>query len=131
MASYRGTLYTGVTNDLVRRVYEHRHKLVDGFTSKYNVSKLVFYEATDDVTIAISREKQIKGWRRSKKATIIESMDPYWIDLAEDWVENPTTTPDPSSRTVETLRVKHRSPILRSDRVTKKPVHRVKYITLY
>lgn len=102
MASYKGTLYTGVTNDLTRRVYEHRYKQVDGFTSKYNISKLVYYEETDDVTVAISREKQIKGWRRSKKVALIESINPYWVDLAEDWYENPTTTPDPSSRAVGT-----------------------------
>ncbi len=89
MASYRGTLYTGVTHDLTRRVYEHRHKLVDGFTKRYNVSKLVYYEATDDVESAISREKQIKGWLRSKKAALIESFNPHWVDLAEEWNENP------------------------------------------
>lgn len=99
MASYRGTLYTGVTNDLTRRVYEHRQKLVDGFTSKYNVSKLVYYEETDDVSVAIDREKEIKGWRRSKKVALIESMNPYWIDLAEDWYEETPASPDPSSRT--------------------------------
>lgn len=61
MTSYRGTLYTGITNDLTRRVYEHRHKLVEGFTSKYNVTKLAYYEATTDVQSAIAREKQIKA----------------------------------------------------------------------
>ena len=62
-----GTLYTGVTNDLARRVYEHRHGLVDGFTKKYQITKLVYYDVTTDVRSAIAREKQIKGWRRSKK----------------------------------------------------------------
>ena len=89
MSSYRGTLYTGVTNDLARRVYEHRHKLADGFTKKYDVSKLVYYEATDDVGSAIAREKQIKGWLRKKKVALIESMNPKWVDLADGWFEDP------------------------------------------
>ena len=89
MSSHRGTLYTGVTNDLMRRVYEHRHKLVDGFTSRYNVSKLVYYETTKEVESVIVREKQIKGWLRSKKVALIESLNPYWEDLAEAWSESP------------------------------------------
>ena len=97
MSSYRGTLYTGVTRDLTRRVHEHRHKHVKGFTKKYNVSKLVYYEVTSDVKSAIEREKQIKGWLRSKKAALIESVNPYWVDLAAEWHDNPTT-PDPSLR---------------------------------
>ncbi|MDO8749617.1 MAG: GIY-YIG nuclease family protein [Dehalococcoidia bacterium] len=83
MSSYRGTLYTGVTNDLARRVYEHRNKLAEGFTSRYNIAKLVYYETTMEVESAIAREKQIKGWVRSKKAVLIDSMNPYWVDLAE------------------------------------------------
>ena len=83
MSSYRGTLYTGVTNDLARRVYEHRSKLLNGFTGRYNVTKLVYYETTMEVESAIAREKQIKGWLRSKKAALIESVNPYWVDLAE------------------------------------------------
>ena len=95
MSSYRGTLYTGVTNDLTRRVYEHRLKLVDGFTKKYNVSKLIYYEVTTDVETAIAREKQIKGWVRRKKVSLIESVNLYWEDLAASW-HNAPTTPDPS-----------------------------------
>jgi putative endonuclease len=98
MSSYRGTLYTGVTNDLTRRVYEHREKLKEGFTKRYNISKLVFYESTSDVNSAITREKQIKGWLRSKKIALVESMNPYWEDLADGVVEEPTTSPDPSLR---------------------------------
>ena len=90
MSSHRGTLYTGVTNDLMRRVYEHRNKLIEGFTKRYNVSKLVYYEATEAIESAIVREKQIKGWLRSKKVALIESANPYWVDLAEGWYENPT-----------------------------------------
>ena len=96
MASHRGTLYTGMTNDLVRRAYEHRNKLTGGFTTKYNVSKLVYYEITEDVTSAIGKEKQIKSWRRDKRVALIESSNPYWIDLAKDWYEDPALSPDPS-----------------------------------
>jgi len=89
-----GTLYTGLTSDLERRVYEH--KLVDGFTKKYNVGILVYYEATDDVRAAIAREKQIKAWRRSKRIALIESMNPQWRDLSEGWFTSPL--PDSSLR---------------------------------
>ena len=76
------TLYTGVTRDLVRRVYEHRNHLEpNSFTAKYNVYKLVYFEHTTDVEAAISREKQIKGWRRSKKNALIETLNPKWEDL--------------------------------------------------
>ena len=67
MSNNKGTLYTGVTNDLERRVYEHKHKLIKGFTSKYNINRLVYYEEAGDVLEALGREKQIKSWRRSKK----------------------------------------------------------------
>ena len=79
------TLYVGVTNDLARRVYEHKHKLVEGFTSRYNVTWLAYYEQTADVGSAIEREKQIKGWRRSKKVKLIESRNPRWRDLSLEW----------------------------------------------
>ena len=74
-------LYTGVTNDLQRRVYEHREKMVSGFTKKYNVYKLVYYEETESVEAAIQREKQIKGGSRQKKIDLIEGMNPNWRDL--------------------------------------------------
>ncbi|OGQ04690.1 MAG: excinuclease ABC subunit C [Deltaproteobacteria bacterium RIFCSPLOWO2_01_44_7] len=74
-------LYTGVTNDLVRRVYEHKNKLINGFTSKYNLKKLVYYEIFDDVKYAISREKQIKAGSRQKKIGLIEKMNSSWDDL--------------------------------------------------
>jgi len=80
-----GVLYTGVTNDLKRRVYEHQKKLIHGFTSKYNLTKLVYFDQTTDVTAAIAREKQIKGWLRIKKIALIESMNPEWQDLSEGW----------------------------------------------
>ena len=74
-------LYVGVTNNLVRRVYEHKNKAVEGFTEKYNVNKLVYYDATTDVRAAIAREKQIKGWVRQKKLNLISDLNPLWRDL--------------------------------------------------
>ena len=96
LTNQRRTLYTGVTGDLARRVYQH--KLVDGFTKRYNVTWLAHYETTSDVRSAKEREKQIKGWRRSKKVTLIESTNPQWKDLAADWFEEPSTVLDPSLR---------------------------------
>ena len=87
MTNRSQTLYTGVTNDLQHRVYEHKQKPVDGFTKKYNLTKLVYYESTDDVRSAIGREKQIKGWLRAKKIALIESMNPQWGDLSDGWYE--------------------------------------------
>ncbi|MDH5182746.1 MAG: GIY-YIG nuclease family protein [Gammaproteobacteria bacterium] len=75
-------MYVGVTNNLARRVYEHKNKLVDGFTNKYNINKLVYYEQTTDVNSAISREKQIKGWRREKKDALVLAINPAWKDLS-------------------------------------------------
>ena len=82
MTNKSKTLYTGVTNDLTRRVYEHKHKLIPGFTQKYNITKLVYYEETSDIHAAIAREKQSKGWLREKKINLIESMNPNWVDLS-------------------------------------------------
>jgi putative endonuclease len=77
-------LYVGLTNHLQRRVYEHKNKLVEGFTCKYNVDKLVYYETTSDVKAAIDREKEIKKWRREKKNMLIEQRNPEWIDLSSN-----------------------------------------------
>ena len=74
-------LYTGVTSDLIKRVYEHKQKLIEGFTSRYNVNKLVYYEAFDDIENAIIREKKIKGWLRIKKIRLVELKNPGWEDL--------------------------------------------------
>jgi putative endonuclease len=82
-----GTLYTGMTNDIERRVYEHKHKVNQGFASKYNCTKLVYFDSYPSVVDTIAREKQIKGWLRSKKIALIESMNPDWKDLSEDWHE--------------------------------------------
>ena len=87
MANKSRTLYTGVTSDLKRRVYQHKHKLAPGFTSKYNITQLVYFETTSDVKSAIAREKQIKGWLRSKKIALIESTNPTWQDLSTDWFD--------------------------------------------
>ena len=75
---YNNVIYVGVTNNLTRRVYEHKNKLVEGFTKKYNVDKLVYYEYTNSIEAAIKREKEIKKWRREKKNKLIESMNPEW-----------------------------------------------------
>ena len=83
---YNKVLYTGVTGDLVKRVYEHKDDLVDGFTKKYNTHKLVYFEVFDYILNAIEREKQIKGWLRSKKIALIESKNPKWKDLYEGLV---------------------------------------------
>lgn len=85
MTNRSKTLYTGVTNDLMRRVYEHKNKMIDGFTKKYHITKLVYYEETNDIQVAISREKQIKGWLRGKKIALIGSVNPKWNDLSEGW----------------------------------------------
>ncbi len=77
-------LYTGVTNDIVRRTYEHRTKQVDGFAEKYNAFKLVYFEETSSTESAIAREKQIKGWSRAKKIELIESVNPEWRDLMKE-----------------------------------------------
>jgi len=85
MASPTGTLYTGVTNDLLRRVLEHKSKSVGGFTARYNVTRLVHFEETNVVAYAIEREKEIKSWTRAKKRMLVESTNPKWKDLSEGW----------------------------------------------
>jgi putative endonuclease len=81
MTNRSGTLYVGVTNDLQRRVWEHKQKLIEGFTKRYNITRLVYYEETPDVTAAIVREKQIKGWLRKKKI----ALNSGWKDLSDGW----------------------------------------------
>ena len=82
MTNHSRTLYTGVTNDLKRRVYQHKHKLIPGFTSKYNITQLVYFETTTDVKAAVAREKQIKGWLKETKIALIDSINPQWQDLS-------------------------------------------------
>ncbi len=85
MSNRSKVLYIGVTSDLTRRVYQHKKKLVDGFTKRYNLTKLVYCEAGDDIRSAIQREKQIKGWLRRRKIDLIESVNPKWGDLSDGW----------------------------------------------
>jgi putative endonuclease len=82
---YSGTLYVGVTNNLERRLAEHRAKVGAGFTKKYNVTSLVYYEHTNRITDAIAREKEIKAWRRDKNLVLIRSLNPEWSDLSAGW----------------------------------------------
>jgi putative endonuclease len=84
MASSTCTLYTGITNNYLRRAHQHKNHQVKGFTDKYNVNRLVYVEAFSDTTSAITREKQIKNWTRNKKINLIESINPDWKDLSED-----------------------------------------------
>lgn len=88
MTNRSRSLYIGVTNDLYRRVYEHKEGLYTGFTQRYRISRLIYYEETTDVVAAISREKQLKGWLRKKKVALIESVNPEWEDLSSGWFPN-------------------------------------------
>ena len=85
MSSPGGTLYTGVTNNIVNRVFTHKQRIFPGFTRRYNVTRLVYYEVFREVRDAITREKQIKSWRRSKKIDLIKSLNPTWKHLSEEW----------------------------------------------
>ena len=85
MTNRTGTLYIGVTNDLRRRVYEHKHNQFGGFTSKYRLNRLLYFEETSDIHGAISREKQLKGWSRNKKLNLINITNPVLGDLSKDW----------------------------------------------
>jgi putative endonuclease len=85
MASPTCTLYTGATNNLERRVTEHKAKRIPGFTERYDISRLVYYETTADIHAALQREKQIKAWTRAKRVKLIESTNPIWHDLSADW----------------------------------------------
>jgi len=87
MSNTSKMLYTGVTGDLENRIFRHKAKLNDGFTKKYNVHLLVYFEGFGDIREAIAREKQIKGWVRAKKVALIESVNPEWKDLAQDWMQ--------------------------------------------
>jgi len=98
MTNESGTLYTGVTNNIQRRAFEHKNKLIEGFSKKYNINRLVYYEVTSDVINAISREKQIKGWLRVKKIELINSVNPDMRDLSEEWFEKRDSSSLRSSR---------------------------------
>ncbi len=101
LASKSRTLYTGVTNNLERRVAEHRLKLIPGFTARYNINRLVYYEAGGNIESMIAREKQIKAWGRTKKIALIESMNRDWKDLSDGW---PGSAPAKTGREKRTVR---------------------------
>ena len=84
LSSHRRVLYTGVTGDLYRRMYEHRHHVLEGFTKRYDVTQLVYFESFTEVLAAISREKEIKGWSRARKVALVRSLNPEWKDLAPE-----------------------------------------------
>jgi len=85
-------LYVGITNDLARRVFEHKNKLVEGFTKKYNLAKLVYYDVTNEVESAIKREKQLKNWHRDWKMNLIAQFNPEWRDLSEEFLGDAETS---------------------------------------
>jgi putative endonuclease len=91
-------LYIGLTNDLHRRVYEHKHRLMAGFTSKCFLERLVYFEESDDIGAAIAGEKELKGWRRSKKIALIHRVNPQWSDLSRDLIDRVEASPDKSLR---------------------------------
>jgi putative endonuclease len=91
MSNNSGTMYVGVTNNLFRRVFEHKNKVVDGFTKKYNIDRLIYFEQFQDINQAIIREKQIKSWRREKKINLVKFKNPKFENLAKDWFDQEKT----------------------------------------
>ncbi len=87
MASRSHTLYVGMTGNLRHRVFEHKWREKDGFTARYNCDRLVWFQSFSDVSLAIQREKELKGWRREKKIALIEESNPAWVDLSRDWYD--------------------------------------------
>ena len=85
MTNKSGTLYVGLTNNIQKRIYEHKNKLIEGFTKKYNIDSLLYFETFRDINSAIAREKTIKGWLRKKKLELIRDSNPDWKDISEDW----------------------------------------------
>jgi putative endonuclease len=98
LASRSRTLYTGVTNDLMRRTFEHRQGLVPGFTSRYRIHRLVYFETFRDARAAIAREKQIKAWNRAKRVALVEAKNPTWEDFGAEWLLPYPRKADPSLR---------------------------------
>jgi putative endonuclease len=92
VGSLSGTLYIGVTNDLLRRLWQHKHKAADGFTARYGVDRLLYFERYRYIRNAIAREKQLKGWTRAKKIALIESMNAEWRDLSKQWFGSAPST---------------------------------------
>jgi putative endonuclease len=104
MTNRSQTLYTGVTDNLMRRVREHKEGTGGSFSSKYKIDRLVYYERFEDIRNAIEREKQIKGWLRIKKMALIVSVNPAWKDLSEGWFEHHAFEPAPAKRIGPSLR---------------------------
>ncbi|HTA56869.1 MAG TPA: GIY-YIG nuclease family protein [Candidatus Baltobacteraceae bacterium] len=100
MSNESKMLYVGVSNDLMKRVFQHKSKRIPGFTQKYNLYKLVYFEQFGDIRAAIAREKEIKGWLRSKKVALIVTENPHWKDLAESWFKRPSKTNSSTHKTV-------------------------------
>ncbi len=90
LSSASRVVYTGSTSNLIRRMYQHRHGLIPGFTSRYAVTRLVFFECTPNAAAAVAREREIKSWTRAKRIDLIESVNAGWLDLAADWFERQT-----------------------------------------
>lgn len=111
MSNRSSTLYIGVTNDLMKRVYEHKEKFVEGFTKRYAIDRLVYYESCESIESAIAREKQLKGWRRARKIALIESVNPEWKDLSLDLMDTASET-----GSVNKPVIKRGVPVLRSRR---------------
>jgi putative endonuclease len=88
VGSLSGTLYIGITNNLARRIWQHKQHEIAGFTAKYKADRLLYFESFDDVRVAIQREKQWKGWKRQKKVALIEAQNPHWVDLSREWYES-------------------------------------------
>ena len=101
LASRSGVLYVGVTSDLFRRIWQHRSGALEGFTRRYKVNRLVYYEVADEVAGAIAREKQIKAWRRGKRVQLIEQANPGWRDLAADWFDDEETSTSHRGRVLQ------------------------------
>ena len=94
MTNRSGTLYTGVTNGLLARVLQHKNAPQTTFTGRYKLDRLVYFESTPDISVAIAREKQIKGWTRQKKIALIASLNPKWLDLSDGWYDTAETRED-------------------------------------
>jgi putative endonuclease len=88
LGSLSGTLYIGMTNNLVKRIWQHKSHEIAGFTATYGVDRLLYFESFDDVRNAINREKRLKGWKREKKIALIEAQNPKWVDLSREWYES-------------------------------------------
>jgi putative endonuclease len=118
VGSISGTLYIGMTGNLNKRAFQHKFHRIEGFTDVHDVERLLYWESYDDVHRAIGREKQLKGWRRSKKVVLIESINPKWLDLSKDWY--PWMTESAESRGASTTEDRSQATALPPLSMTKK-----------